>query len=408
MGDDTIGGMFASRVQKYGDRVMMKHKVDGLWKDITWNQFYDCSRKLGLAMISGGVNPGDRVAIFANNSPEWQMVDMAAQSIGAADVPLYATITAKQAEYILSDSGSKMVFVGSKSHLDRVLEVCDDLLDLKKIVTLDGTTSDHPDVITFDDMLKLGAKNANPDEFVGRLEKVSPEDLCSIVYTSGTTGNPKGVMLLHRNFMSNVSTASSFVEVDDTDVCLSFLPLSHVLERMSGYYTSVYNGVTIAHAGSIDTLADDILQIRPHFMVSVPRLYEKIHAGVLANIDAEPPLKQKIFNWAVGVGRKVSELPRLSRLARERPLRTLFLRQRQGAVSAVSPNRKERCHACRPGKRRDFGEVHLPRVPQLSRRRAVALLRPGKEPPGGQPGDVPVPGLSDLGRVRPVHDVLLR
>jgi long-chain acyl-CoA synthetase len=308
MGDDTIGGMFASRVQKYGDRVMMKHKVDGLWKDITWNQFYDCSRKLGLAMISGGVNPGDRVAIFANNSPEWQMVDMAAQSIGAADVPLYATITAKQAEYILSDSGSKMVFVGSKSHLDRVLEVCDDLPDLKKIVTLDGTTSDHPDVITFDDMLKLGAKNANPDEFVGRLEKVSPEDLCSIVYTSGTTGNPKGVMLLHRNFMSNVSTASSFVEVDDTDVCLSFLPLSHVLERMSGYYTSVYNGVTIAHAGSIDTLADDILQIRPHFMVSVPRLYEKIHAGVLANIDAEPPLKQKIFNWAVGVGRKVSEL----------------------------------------------------------------------------------------------------
>ena len=308
MGDETIGGMLRSRVEKYGDRLMMKHKVAGSWEDISWNQFYDCAKKLGLAMISGGVNPGDRIAIFAANSPRWQMVDMAAQSIGAADVPLYATITAKQAEYILSDSGSKMVFVGSKSHMDRVLEVCDDLPDLKKIITLDGTTSDHPDVITFDDMLQLGEKNANPDEFFNRCEKVTGEDLCSIVYTSGTTGNPKGVMLLHRNFMSNVSTASSFVEVNDTDVCLSFLPLSHVLERMSGYYTSVFNGVTIAHAQSIDTLTDDIVEIKPHFMVSVPRLYEKIHAGVLANIDAEPPLKQKIFNWAVGVGRKVSEL----------------------------------------------------------------------------------------------------
>ena len=308
MGDETIGGMFEARVEKYGDRAMMKHKVGGSWKEISWNRFNDCATKLGLAMISGGVNAGDRIAIFANNSPEWQMVDMAAQSIGAADVPLYATITAKQAEYILADSGSKMVFVGSKSHMERVLEVCDDLPDLKKIITMDNTISDHPDVITFDDMLKLGGKNANPDDFAERLAKVTGDDLCSIVYTSGTTGNPKGVMLLHRNFMSNVSTASSFVEVNDTDVCLSFLPLNHVLERMSGYYTSVFNGVTIAHAQSIDTLTDDIVEIKPHFMVSVPRLYEKIHAGVLANIEGEPPMKQKIFHWAVGVGRQVSAL----------------------------------------------------------------------------------------------------
>ena len=308
MGDDTIGGMLKPRVEKYGDRVMMMHKVAGSWVDISWNQFYDKVQKLGLAMMSGGVKPGDRVAIFSANSPEWQMCDMAILSIGAVNVPLYATITAKQAEYILADSGSKMIFVGSESHMDRVLEVCDDLPELQKIITMDGANSDHADVITFDDMLNLGAKNANPQEFFTRLEAVSPEDLCSIVYTSGTTGNPKGVMLLHRNFLSNVTTASSFVDVEDTDVCLSFLPLSHVLERMSGYYTSVYNGVTIAHAESIDTLTDDIVEIRPHFMVSVPRLYEKIYAGVLANVDSEPPLKQKIFNWAVGVGRQVSLL----------------------------------------------------------------------------------------------------
>jgi long-chain acyl-CoA synthetase len=308
MGDDTIGGMLRPRVEKYGDRVMMKRKVGDTWQEISWNQFYDKVGKLGLAMMANGIEPGDRVAIFSPNSPEWQMVDMATVSIGAADVPLYATITAKQAEYIVKDSGSKLIFVGTEEHMLRMLEVRDNLPDLKKIVTMDNTTSPHPDVITFEDMLKLGEKNANPDVFFERLEAVRKDDLATIIYTSGTTGDPKGVMLVHWNLMSNVQTASSLMEVDDTDICLSFLPLSHSLERMSGYYTSIYNGVTIAHARSIDTLVEDIADVKPHWMVSVPRLYEKIHAGVLANIEAEPAVKQKIFNWAVGVGRQVSML----------------------------------------------------------------------------------------------------
>lgn len=306
--DHTIGGMLKPRVEKYGDRVMMRHKVDGSWKDISWNEFYDKVQKLGLALISSGIHPGDRVAIFSPNSPYWQMVDLATVSIGAADVPLYATITPRQAEYIIKDSGAKIVFVGTEDHMNRVLEVRDALPELKKIVTLDNTTSSHPDVITFEDMLKLGAKNANPDEFEKRLEAVDPMDLATIIYTSGTTGDPKGVMLLHNNLMSNVITASAFVEVDDTDVCLSFLPLSHSLERMSGFYTAIYNGVTICHAQGIDQLIDDIAEIKPHFMVSVPRLYEKVYAAVLSMVDSEPPLKQKVFKWATGVGREMSQL----------------------------------------------------------------------------------------------------
>lgn len=308
MGYDTIGAMFKGQVARYGDRLLMKWREGDTWKELTWNQFYDNARKLGLALITMGIEPGDRVAIFSANSPRWQMVDVGVLSIGAADVPLYATITARQAEYIISDSGSRVLFVGTADHLARVLEVRDNLPELRKIVTMDDTTNDHPDVITFEDVLKLGGKNANPDEFDQRLEKVDPEDLSSIVYTSGTTGNPKGVMLLHRNLMSNVSTVSTRVNINDTDNVLSFLPLSHVLERMSGYYGSIYNGCTIAHAGSMDTLVDDIGIIKPEWMVSVPRLYEKIHAGVLANIEAESPIKQKIFNWAVGVGGQVSEL----------------------------------------------------------------------------------------------------
>jgi long-chain acyl-CoA synthetase len=308
MGYDTIGAMFKGQVARYGDRLLMKWREGDTWKELTWNQFYDHACKVGLALITMGIEPGDRVAIFSANSPRWQMVDVGVLSIGAADVPLYATITARQAEYIIKDSGSKVIFVGTADHLARVLEVRDDLPELRKIVTMDDTTNDHPDVITFEDVLKLGGKNANPDEFDQRLEKVDPEDLSSIVYTSGTTGNPKGVMLSHRNLMSNVSTVSTRVNINDTDNVLSFLPLSHVLERMSGYYGSIYNGCTIAHAGSMDTLVDDIGVIKPEWMVSVPRLYEKIHAGVLANIEAESPVKQKIFNWAVGVGSEVSEL----------------------------------------------------------------------------------------------------
>lgn len=305
---DTIGGMFKTQTEKYGDRTMMKHKVGGAWKEISWNQFYSRARNLGLGLISLGIQPGDRVAIFSANSPMWQMADVAVLSIGAADVPLYATITARQAQYIISDSGSRVIFVGTEDHMGRVLKVKDDLPELMKIVTMDNTETDDPDVITFDGLIELGEEYADKEEFDRHLEAVKPDDLCSIVYTSGTTGNPKGVMLLHDNLLSNIRTASSLITVDDTDVCLSFLPLSHVLERMSGYYTSVFNGVTIVHAQSIDTLVDDLADIRPHWMVSVPRLYEKVHAGVLANVESESEFKQKVFKWAVGVGGEVSEL----------------------------------------------------------------------------------------------------
>ena len=305
---DTICGMFKVQTGKYGDRVMMKHKVGGAWKEISWNQFYSNARNLGLGLISLGVQPGDRVGIFSANSPQWQMADVAVLSIGAADVPLYATITAKQAQYIISDSGSRVIFVGTEDHMDRVLQVNSDLPELMKIITMDNTESDDPDVITFDALIELGEEYSRKEEFDSRLEAVKPDDLCSIVYTSGTTGNPKGVMLLHDNLLSNIKTASSLITVDDTDVCLSFLPLSHVLERMSGYYTSVFNGVLIVHAQSIDTLVDDLADIRPHWMVSVPRLYEKVHAGVLANVESESEFKQKVFKWAVGVGGEVSDL----------------------------------------------------------------------------------------------------
>lgn len=323
MGDETVCGMMRARVEKYGDRVLMRARLDGEWREWSWNEFYERVRVIALALLTMNVAPGDRVAIFAENGPEWQMVDQAVLAAGAVDVPLYSSIPAGQARYILADSGSKFVFVGGREQLQRVLEVRDGLPDLRKVITMDGATSDHPDVITLGDLAGLGEKNANPDLLGERIEAVAEDDLCSIVYTSGTTGEPKGVMLTHRNFMSNVSTVSTIIEIRDSYEVLSFLPLSHVLERMSGYYGAIYNGCTISHAGSMDTLVEDIAEIRPHWMVSVPRLYEKIYAGVLANVESEARVKQRIFHWAIGVGREVSAL-RTSRGSVPRGLRRRY------------------------------------------------------------------------------------
>lgn len=308
MADDTIGGMLKERVDTYGDRVMMKCKRDGAWKEITWNEVNSRVRGLGQALIKMGIEHGDRVAIFSPNSPEWQMTDMAALSVGAVDVPIYATNTANQAKYIIADSGSKIIFVGTEDHLKRVLEVKANLPQLMKIVTMDNTASDDPDVTTFDEMTKLGETGGSAEDFARRLAAVKPDDLCSIVYTSGTTGNPKGVMLTHNNFLSNIRTVDTLYEVFDTDQVLSILPLSHVLERMSGYYCSVHQGCTICHAESVDMLLVNVGEIKPHWMVSVPRLYEKVYAGVHMNVESKKPIEQKVFHWAVGVGRQVSAL----------------------------------------------------------------------------------------------------
>ncbi|MDD5448734.1 MAG: long-chain fatty acid--CoA ligase [Actinomycetota bacterium] len=306
--DDTIPEMIKNRVQKYGDRQMMYVKRGGEWRKITWNEFWSKVKRLGLGMISLGIKPQDRVAIFSDNSPEWQMTDIAVLSIGAIDVPLYSTITPKQAEYILSDSGARICFVGSEDHLRRVEEVWGNLPELMKVVTMDGTKSENPNVITFEELMEIGDKYEKPEEFDERMKALKPDDLCSFVYTSGTTGNPKGAMLTHNNFLSNVKACSEIIHVTDEDVCLSYLPLSHVLERMSGYYSSLYNGATIYHATSIDTILPELSEVRPHFMVSVPRLYEKFYAGVLANVESQSPFKQRVFNWAVRIGREVSKL----------------------------------------------------------------------------------------------------
>ncbi|NLC77028.1 MAG: long-chain fatty acid--CoA ligase [Clostridia bacterium] len=306
--DATLGAMFFNRVDKYQNHPALRFKKDGAWHDITWTEFGNRVEKVANGLLALGIDPGDRVAILSENRPEWAMADLGIISVQGIVVPIYHTNKAKQIEFILQDSAAKVLFVSKPALLKEVLEVRKNLEHLGRIVLMDSDHSlDIPkDVMSFQELLELGADyQVNNEGKVRELYTTAKEDdLVSFVYTSGTTGNPKGVMLSHKNFLSNVKSTSSLVEVKPHEVALSFLPLSHVLERMAGYYLILYNGGIIAYAEGVNEVVKNLPEVKPNVMVSVPRLYEKMYAGILNAIDEGSPLKKKIFLWAVEVGKE--------------------------------------------------------------------------------------------------------
>jgi long-chain acyl-CoA synthetase len=248
------------------------------------------------------------VALLSENRPEWAFSDLAILSIGAVNVPIYATNTPRQAEYIINDSSARILVVSNQSQLDKILEVQANCPTLEMIVVIDDVgKTDYPIVSAFGDICEAGAASGNEALLEERMAAVEPTDLASIIYTSGTTGDPKGVMLIHDNFLSNCRSVKQILPISDDDLCLSFLPLSHSFERMAGYYAPIFCGATIAYAENIDSVRDNLQEIRPTFMASVPRIYEKFHASVLENVRTASPVKQKIFEWSFSVGRETSK-----------------------------------------------------------------------------------------------------
>jgi long-chain acyl-CoA synthetase len=307
MDDATIGRMFFNRVEKYGPRPLFKVKRNDSYVNISWNEAGQAARELGLGLLEAGIEHGDRVALLSENRPEWAFSDLGILSIGGINVPIYATNTPRQIEYIINDSSARILIVSTQGQLDKALEAKENCPGLEQIVVLDDIgKTDYPMVATFKDFSESGAKSGKEDVFNKRLEAVEPTDLASIIYTSGTTGDPKGVMLIHDNFLSNCRSVKEILPINEEDICLSFLPLSHSFERMAGYYVPIFGGITIAYAESIDTVRDNLQEIRPTFMASVPRIYEKFHASVLETVKAGSPFKQKIFDWSFSVGGMMS------------------------------------------------------------------------------------------------------
>ncbi|HEY7818743.1 MAG TPA: long-chain fatty acid--CoA ligase, partial [Vicinamibacteria bacterium] len=273
------------------------------------------SRHLALGLRLTGIEKGDRVALLSENRHEWFLVDAALQILGAVNVPIYSTLPAPQAAYILKDSESKAVVVSDAVQQKKIAEIRPGLPSLSHVVTLDPASGIEATPIETIEARGRKEAESKPGAAEKLASAVRPEDLASIVYTSGTSGDPKGVMLTHRNFVSNVKASRQVLPLDSTDRALSALPYSHVFERMVGLYLYPSCGVSVALAGSIESVIEDIGQIRPTVMTMVPRFYEKMYARVKESAASGSPTKRKIFEWAIATGKEHGEY----RLRRESP-----------------------------------------------------------------------------------------
>ncbi|MDY7092521.1 MAG: long-chain fatty acid--CoA ligase [Acidobacteriota bacterium] len=273
------------------------HKVDGQFVPLSTAEVVDKVQRLAKALVDAGVERGDRVGLMAENGPHWPIVDFASVCIGAVLVPVYPTLTAEQAAFIVNDSGSKIVFAEGVERYQGLESQKGSMPNMEQLVLIgDGISG----ATTLDQLFERG-EGASAEDFQQRAALNQPNDLATFIYTSGTTGNPKGVMLSHGNIVSNIKGSLEVLDIQGDYTALSFLPLSHSFERTVDYFYFL-RGVTIAYAESVQAVAQNLQEVRPHIFVSVPRVYEKVLAKVQENIAKAPALRQKIFHWAVSVG----------------------------------------------------------------------------------------------------------
>jgi long-chain acyl-CoA synthetase len=295
----TLNDIFFGAVDAYDGRAaLFRRKVAGAWEDISTREFADAVQDVSVALAEYGVRAGDRVAILSENRPEWAMADYACLALGAADVPIYPTLPGKQIEYILCDAGVSAIFVSSASQLRKIRDIRDRIPSLRQIFVFDDGVGGI-DVLSFRDLAARG-RAARGRHAAWREEalRVEPDALATLIYTSGTTGDPKGVMLTHGNITSNVVASLRMLHISEADSALSFLPLSHIFERMVGHYTMLHRGVTVHYASSPEVVADEMGEVRPTIMAAVPRLYEKIFQRVVEAATTGSPIKRRIFRWA--------------------------------------------------------------------------------------------------------------
>ncbi len=304
----TISEMFDRVTTKYANekRPVLMHKVEKQYRGISYAELRRNVELFSLGLASMGIGKDDKVAIVAENRPEWVIADMAIVILGAVNVPVYPTLTPKQIEYIFNDAEVKMAIVSNTFQLNKILKIKSAVKSLKRIVIMtEKGAIEEEDVVGFSKVYAMGKEfeTGNSKFFRECLAKPKPSDLLTIIYTSGTTGNPKGVMLTHSNLVSNMIAAAEVIPFDANDVFLSFLPLCHSFERMGGYYTALSCGSTIAYAESIETVRDNLLEVHPTVVTTVPRLFERIYGRIIKQVDAMPAVRRMIFQWALGVGK---------------------------------------------------------------------------------------------------------
>ena len=309
----TIPELYYHLTEEFGPKSnhgMFKQKINGKYEDISYARVKEETDALAMGLASLGVKREDKVAIIAENRPEWVYTDMAVLGLGGVDVPIYPISTAETIEFILKNSEAVGIVVSNQFHMNKVLKIRENVKSLRFIIVMNEVdVSEHADVFLLEDVKNMGKEFAkeNPNHFVDSINLARENDLCTLIYTSGTTGEPKGVMLTHKNLISNAMAVHEIIEIGTGDLFLSFLPLSHVFERMAGYYMPLTAGSQIAYAESIEKVATNLMEVKPTVMTAVPRLFERIYSKVKKGVDASPEKKQKIFNWAIAIGEEYNE-----------------------------------------------------------------------------------------------------
>jgi long-chain acyl-CoA synthetase len=277
--------------------------IDGL----SSKELFERVRDVSFGLQALGISAGDRVAIMAESRPEWLIADLGILTAGAVTVPIYPTLSAPQARYILIDSGARAAIVSTREQLAKIQDVQHQLPTIGAVILIEAwSASDSPSVMSFEGLAERGHARMTGEWGAGRefresVRRIRPDALATIIYTSGTTGDPKGVMLSHANLVSNFKAGAAVLQLSQDDVALSFLPLSHSFERTVSYIY-LFSGVTVAFAESFETIGRDIAAVRPTLLTGVPRVFEKLHVRIMEKGLSAPGLKGAIFRWAIGAG----------------------------------------------------------------------------------------------------------
>ncbi|MEK7818265.1 MAG: long-chain fatty acid--CoA ligase [Bacteroidota bacterium] len=305
----TIPEMFEKITSKFsGDtRPVLMYKVEKKYQNISYKELREKIEYFILGLSQIGLNKNNTVAIISENRPEWVIADIATLSLGAVDVPIYPTSTPEQIAYIFNNAEVKIAIVSNQFQLNKVLSVSKKIKSLKQIIVMNQNfQTNNSSVVGFNEIILRGEKlNQKKKLNLKTLtSKIKPSDVVTIIYTSGTTGKPKGVVLTNNNIVSNIKSSIKVIPMSESDTLLSFLPLCHIFERMGGYYTAFACGATIAYAETVETVASNLLEIKPTKMTSVPRMFERLQSKIIKQVDSGTKLKKNIFYWALSIGNK--------------------------------------------------------------------------------------------------------
>ena len=308
---ETIPAIFWNAVEKRGPGIWMRQKHLGLWRSWTWNQTADAVREIAAGLVSLGFNPGDCASVLANTVVEWVWADLAILSCAGISNGVYPTDAASQLQYLCEDSRTTILFVEDDEQLDKALEVRDQLPLLRKIVVFDmeGLRGlDEPDVISLDLLRSLGRTYlaSLPNAVTDRVAACKPDDIAILVYTSGTTGKPKGAMHLHSGIVFTLRGFNTLVAQDERDERMCFLPLCHIAERMGGEYFALYTGTKLNFVENPETIPENVREIAPTVFTAVPRVWEKFYSGVMISLKEAGAIQQAAYAWGIGVGTTIA------------------------------------------------------------------------------------------------------